>query len=662
MKWRKCIQSRVCSDEPENTPLTLTRVKRPQPPAMKLSTHLSPRSDPPFSVNSSLDLRPWSSQQRLIVVVDLVESVRLMQSHEQATLTRWLSFTHTVLNNILPDHQAKFVKGMGDGLLLQLSDAHQLEALTRRMHAHFAQINPQLPQEEQMWLRIGCHVADVFAVDQDIYGSGVNLASRIASLAGPGQTVVSVQVRDLLVDGLDADLTDMGDCYLKHVQGSIRVYRLSQVSESMADSKGSDLPIQKPTDRSAADLSAVVAVLPFQARRLNRDDDWAIGDMIAENVIGQLAQTQNLRLMSLLSTQALAHLAHAGQHDALREQYGRLGVHYALTGSYVTVDQKIIVSAELSNARDHQVVWTDRLQGRVEELLELQCELCQKLADAVHQTILQREAKAAEQQPLPSLQSHTLLLTGVHLMFKTSDQEFQRSQAILHHLLERHNASHQPLAWLAKTYVLQASQRMHQDGTAQGNLNSSTDYCRYLVKRAVDFAPQSSFAHAISGLVSYHLLHDFDQAQMQLDQALALNPSEALAWLYKGMLHAFRAEAQEGLAAVKRACQLSPLDPNRHYFDALTASAHLTAQNYDQAVAHASRAIAGNVMHLSAHRCLVIAQVLRGDVSSAQNNAQRLMALAPHFTVSAYLNNFKDKQFKLGETFAQALSRAGVPM
>ena len=169
----------------------------------------------PVSLEAKLasDLPIFRLPNRLIVVADLMESVRLMQSDEQTTLTRWLDFTRFLQAELLPAHQAQLVKSLGDGVLLQLGDALQLELLTRRMHAHFAQLNTGLPESEQMWLRIGCHVADVFAADQDIYGAGVNLTSRIASLAGPGETVVSVEVRDQLVVGLHADLPQTEEWY-----------------------------------------------------------------------------------------------------------------------------------------------------------------------------------------------------------------------------------------------------------------------------------------------------------------------------------------------------------------------------------------------------------------------------------------------------------------
>ena len=603
-------------------------------------------------------------QQRLVVVVDLMESVRLMQQNEQATLTRWLGFVQYVQTELLPKYPAQLVKSTGDGLLLQLDDPRVLDSFTQRMHAHFALINTQLAPEQTMWLRIGCHLTDVFAAEQDIYGAGVNLACRIATLANPGETVVSVEVRDQLVDGLHADFTDLGECYFKHLEGAVRVFRLSSPDLALCFPTASAMDNKKGTafqrEASISDLRAVVAVLPFSPRKLVNDEQWAVGEIIAESLIGQFSRSLSLRVISHLSTKSLAKVAEQGDIETLQAQCKKLGVHHVLCGSYMVINKKVIVNWELFNSHDNQIIGADRVEGDVDHLLERSNEITHTIADMAHRAILQTEVKKSLHQPLPTLQSHSLLSSGINLLFRTSENDFQRSQRILNHLSERHNTSHQPYAWLAKSYVLMASQSTSTARHAATDRHA--DYCRFLTQRAIELAPNSSFSWAISGLVSYHILHDFDHASEFLDQAIAINPSESLAWLYKGMLHAFKAEVEPGLHAVKTACQLSPLDPNRHYFFTLTASAHLSAGHYAEAIEYANRAISGNIYHLSAHRVLVISQALSGDLDAAKINGKRLLQLAPEFTVSGYQNNFKNSNFKLGETFGRALSMAGIPM
>ena len=76
-----------------------------------------------------------------------------------------------------------------------------------------------------MLLRMGIEIRDVILESRDVYGHGVNLATRLASLAGPDEIVVSARVRDQITAVLDADVEDLGDCHMKHIRQPVRAYR-----------------------------------------------------------------------------------------------------------------------------------------------------------------------------------------------------------------------------------------------------------------------------------------------------------------------------------------------------------------------------------------------------------------------------------------------------
>ena len=73
---------------------------------------------------------------------------------------------------------------------------------------------------------MGMQVGELIADEQEVYGGEVNLASRLTTLAGPGEIVVSAEVRDQLTPVLDADIEDLGECYLKPSNNPVRAYRV----------------------------------------------------------------------------------------------------------------------------------------------------------------------------------------------------------------------------------------------------------------------------------------------------------------------------------------------------------------------------------------------------------------------------------------------------
>ena len=76
------------------------------------------------TVGTVAELRPLGAQfawaNRAVLVVDIVESVRLIEQDEVKIIGRWLALTEDV-KSILPQHGGRYVKGLGDGMLLGAS-------------------------------------------------------------------------------------------------------------------------------------------------------------------------------------------------------------------------------------------------------------------------------------------------------------------------------------------------------------------------------------------------------------------------------------------------------------------------------------------------------------------------------------------------------------
>lgn len=176
--------------------------------------------------------------------------------------------------------------------MVEFDEPRDAVAAALALHAIAAQINRPLPPDRQMHLRAGINATHVFTDANDIYGAGVNLAARLATLAGPGETVVSATARDGLSDGLDATLEDLGECYLKHIDQPVRAYRAGA---------GGAAPVVVAQREYMAPLQPTVAVIPFTSHS-RAPEHFAIGELIADGVIGQLSRTVELKVISRLST------------------------------------------------------------------------------------------------------------------------------------------------------------------------------------------------------------------------------------------------------------------------------------------------------------------------------------------------------------------------
>ena len=111
-------------------------------------------------------------------------------------------------------------------MLLDFADVRSAVSAALAIQHERNRANAGRPADRQIMLRTGMEVSDVIVEANDVFGRGVNLAARLMSLAGPGEIVVSQHVRDGLTASLDADIEDLGDCYVRGIPQPVRAYRV----------------------------------------------------------------------------------------------------------------------------------------------------------------------------------------------------------------------------------------------------------------------------------------------------------------------------------------------------------------------------------------------------------------------------------------------------
>jgi len=106
---------------------------------------------------------------------------------------------------------------------------------------------------------------------------------------------------------------------------------------------------------------------------------------------------------------------------------------------------------------------------------------------------------------------------------------------------------------------------------------------------------------------------------------------------------------------------LSPLDSHRYYYESLAATACLTDQRYDEALAHARRSLRANCAHTSTLRAAAIALWQLGREDEAQMTAKELLALEPGLTVKVWEKRSPSSSFAVGREWRDVLIKLGIP-
>lgn len=581
-----------------------------------------------------------TKSSKVILVGDVVESVRLMEQNEDETIRRWRGMLDRISRGILVDHHGRLVKGLGDGLIAEFERPAGSLAAAFAMHALADEANAGRAAAEQIILRVACHVADVVADQSDLYGHGVNLTSRLCALANPGEIVVSADFRDRITAGLDGDIEDLGDCYLKHVKQPMRAYRVAAPGARRA---------ARPPAVHGLELRASIAVIPFRLRD-GGAHHAVLGEVLADEVIAALSRSPELHVISRLSTMPFRDRAAPASEVSLH-----LGTAYVLSGAYVVSRGELHLAAELTSSNNDAVVWADMVAAPAKSLLDPHNELVHRLVAEASRAITLNEVARVRTRPLPTLETYALLMAGISLMHRLSLSDFDRSRVLLQAVIDRAPREAVPRAWLAKWHVL----RVQQGWTE----NAKEDAGRALdcTRQALDADPACSLALAISGLVHTNLGRRFDLATDCYERAIDANPSDSLAWLLKGTLHAFKGESDLAIEGTEKALQLSPLDPLRYFYESLASTAAMSAGKYERAIELAQRSLRANRTHTSTLRALAIAQVRSGDVEAGRITVEKLRKLEPELTASIYLRRNPSGAFATGKVWAEALVQAGLP-
>jgi adenylate cyclase len=553
---------------------------------------------------------------KVLLVMDVVESVRLMVQDQDDFVMRWQKMVKQAEEQILPLHGGRIVKSLGDGLMLEFGTAQGAVNAAFALQQFSRIANLGLPPERHTHLRMGGHLASFVTDQHDIYGTDVNLTARFCTLAGPGEVVVSVELRDHLTADLDADIEDLGECHLKHLEKPVRAYRVGPAGHA---------PIVTPVREYAEPLQRTIAVIPFEARS-NEPEHFAIGELIADGVISQLSRTAELRVISRLSSSVFR-----GRNTSANHIENTLGASYILSGSYVASSGKLLISAELISARTAEVVWAGRLHGDVGDLLQAESELSHQIASAAHDSIMKTEVQKSLGKPLPTLESSALLLSSISLMHRSTRSEFERSKEALEALIDRHNRAAAPRAWLAKWYVLRVVQGMSdsRDNDARRALD--------LTWRAMDIEPSNSLILAIQGYIHCQLSGNVSLSESKLNEAIQINPNESLAWLYKSVWSSMWGAPEASVKEAQIASDLSPIDPMRYYYDMILACGHSMNHDYPKAIELAQRSLKMNRHHQPTIRVLLHAQAQSGQIDEARVTLGRLLQENPDLTVANYL-------------------------
>jgi DNA-binding SARP family transcriptional activator/TolB-like protein len=403
-------------------------------------------------------------------------------------------------------------------------------------------------------------------------------------------------------------------------------------------------PVRHPT------RGARLGVAPLRALGGSAEDaHLSLG--LADEIATALSR---FRWIPLVAPQSLGQAAEAGQDEqALRTQFD---LDLLLAGSVQRANGQVRVTLRLSDLRAAgEVVWAQRFDRAVENVLALQDEIAAEVVARIDPELLLIEARRAEARPVRDAEAYDLLLRAIPPIYRLEEASFRGAGAGLAEAIRREPDYAAAHAWFAYWHVFLVGQGWADDPPA------AMVRAGELAERAVMLDPRDARALTIAGHVRAFLHRQVDEAVTLHDRALALNPNLPMAWVFSGLAHAYRGEHEEALARIGRWRVLSPMDPHAHLYVGTAMVPHLLLGHDDEVVALGRAAIEAHPT-LSAHyRPFLAALGHLGRAAEFARARAKFLKLEPGFSIAKFLAGSPFVREQDRERYAEGLLLAGLP-
>jgi adenylate cyclase len=361
-----------------------------------------------------------------IFSADVVGYSRLMEADEAWTIKN-LDENKRLIGKFIEEYGGRVIDAIGDNLLAEFNSVINSVECAVKIQQELKKINDTLVEERRMHFRIGVNLGDVVEEDGRIYGSGVNIASRLEGLAEPGGICISGRTYDHIKTRLGLGYKYLGEHNVKNIDEPIRIYRLLMEPESVGkvieekkrsgglsrrigisaaiviivfiaaglfywkfysidSSKIEERPIETEQAPAASEVEEgpkTIAVLPFDDLSPEKDQEYFVLGL-SEEILNSLAQIPDLTVIAKTSS-----FSFRGKNKKIQEIANDLGVHHILEGSVRKAGNAIRITAQLIKAVDGSHLWSktyDR-ELQVKEMFAVQEDIATSVADELKLTL-----------------------------------------------------------------------------------------------------------------------------------------------------------------------------------------------------------------------------------------------------------------------------------
>src|SRR5256886_11190617 len=181
---------------------------------------------------------PMPRRLAAIVAGDISGYSRLMQIDLEGTHNRVKRIERELIEPSIVEHHGRLVKTTGDGFIAIFDSPVEAVRCSIVIQQNLVGRNASLPKDSRIEYRIGVNLGDVIVEPDDIYGDGVNIASRIEGIAEPGQVYISGAIYEQIKHKVVCGYESLGDRKVKNITDPVRIYRVLPDADAVGRTRG----------------------------------------------------------------------------------------------------------------------------------------------------------------------------------------------------------------------------------------------------------------------------------------------------------------------------------------------------------------------------------------------------------------------------------------
>ena len=621
-----------------------------------------------------------------ILAADVQGYSHLTELNEEAS-TATLRMYRAVVEESIAAHHGHVFSSTGDGVVAEFPSIVEAIRCGVEIQNEIAERNASVPDNERMQFRIGVNVGDVIAEENNLYGTGVNVAVRLEQLSEAGGICISQTVYDQVRKIVEMPFEDIGEHHLKNIAEPVHVYRIlpsplpwlkrlfsrtnihyrrlgvaaGVLLLLLGVAAAGAFYLRQPAALWDAFLGGglslpehpVIAVLPFDDMSATHDQQY-LADGITEELITGLAKFPEFLVMSRNAT-----LTYKDKPMDIGQVGKELNAQYVVEGSIQRSDRNVRVTAQLIDASTGRHLWADRYDREATSIFAIRDDITRSIAGVLggnQGKVGQAEAARVSAKNPNSFTAYDYVMRGWYELYKYDRAGNTAARDLFEQAKKIDPSYARAYAGLAWTYADDYYYQWTDD------YDKTLKLALEMASTAVRLDPNDYQAHwALGWAYTYNRQHE--KAMAHYLRARELNPNDAELLAEMGNLLIYIGQPKQAIDQVKEAIRLNP--NHESWYTEYLGRAYEEAGMPSEAIETLEPVIdeppTKEQLWLLPTLAAAYAHPTIGRMDDARKIVKEILSLQPEFSTAEVASEYPYKTQELIDRYVNAVRRAGVP-